>query len=188
MFSKKSSKGERSYKELHISISSTFHTLRILIRLYDESSSWILFFTLQYYVLQVCLISSTLPWAPHIAIIRSRMKKGKFNALVRNHIHWAIWEHHLRSQVRISFEIYIYIYIYNPSYFTEGVEVIQIQSFRSSTIQDDMVDTPKESQVQVCLGTCLHYIILGFMFSTLVLNLYLRTSKGLSVGELVDGR
>jgi hypothetical protein len=112
MFSKKSSKGERSYKELHISISSTFHTLRILIRLYDESSSWILFFTLQYYVLQVCLISSTLPWAPHIAIIRSRMKKGKFNALVRNHIHWAIWEHHLRSQVRISFEIYIYIYIY----------------------------------------------------------------------------
>jgi hypothetical protein len=59
---------------------------------------------LQYYVIQVCLISSTLPWAPHITIIRCRLKKGKFNALVRNHTDWVIQEHHLRSQERLGFE------------------------------------------------------------------------------------
>jgi hypothetical protein len=78
----------------------------------------------------------------------------------------------------------------NPSYFTEGVEVIQIQPFHSSTIQDDMVGTPKSHKYKYVLEylTCLHHIILDSCFSTLVLNLYSRTSKGLSVGELVDGR
>jgi hypothetical protein len=37
--------------------------------------------------IQVHLILHTLPWAPHIAIIRSRMKKGKSNALVGTYTH-----------------------------------------------------------------------------------------------------
>jgi hypothetical protein len=89
---------------------------------------------------------------------RRRLKKGEFNALVRNHTHWVIWEHHLRSQVRLSFEKY---FIKNPRYFTEGVEVIQIQSFHSSTVQDDMVDTPKVTSAGMSWNI-LHASIISF--------------------------
>jgi hypothetical protein len=154
--------------------------------LYEEFSSWIRFLTLQYYAIQVCLISSSLTWAPHITIIRSRMKKGKFNALVRNHTHWAIREHHLRCQVRLSFEI-----------FYQKPKLLYKRSWGDSNPVVPFFNHPrwhgrhpKESQVQVCLG--ISYMLasyhFGFMFSTLVHNLYSRTSKGLSVGELVDSR
>jgi hypothetical protein len=48
-------------------------------------------------VIQVCLILHILPWAPHIGIIRSRMKKGNSNALVRTYTHQSIWENQIRS-------------------------------------------------------------------------------------------
>jgi hypothetical protein len=61
MFSKKSSKGERSYNKEYIFPYHPLSThLHILIRLYEEFSSWIRFLTLQYYAIQVCLISSSL--------------------------------------------------------------------------------------------------------------------------------
>jgi hypothetical protein len=127
---------------------------------------------------------SSLPWAPHIAIIRSRMKKGKFNALVRNHTHWAIREHHLRSQVRLRFEKKLKL-LYKRSW---GDSHPALPFFNNHPRWHGR--HPKESQVQVCLG--ISYMLasyrFGFMFSNLVLNLYSRTSKGLSVGELVDGR
>jgi hypothetical protein len=139
--------------------------------------------TLQYYVIQVCLISSSLPWAPHIAIIRSKVKKGKFNALARNHTHWAIWEHHLMSQVSLSFEKKSKL-LYKRSWGDSNPAVPFFNHPRWHSRH------PKESQVQLCLG--ISYMLapynFGFMFSTLVLNLYSRMSKGLSVGELVDGR
>jgi hypothetical protein len=50
-----------------------------------------------------------------------------------------------------------------------------------------MVDTPKESQVHVCLGISYMLVLyhFKFMFSTLVLNLYSRMSKGLMWGSLL---
>jgi hypothetical protein len=153
--------------------------------LYDKFFSWIRFLTLQYYVIQVCLTSSSFPWAPHIAFIRGRMKKGKFNALVRNHTHYAIWEHHLRSQVRIVFFkkiIKIPKLLYRRSWGDSNLAVPFSNHPRWHGRH------PKESQVHVCLG--ISYMLasyhFGFMCSTLVLNLYSRTSKGLRMGELVD--
>jgi hypothetical protein len=52
------------------------------------------------------------------------------------------------------------------SYCTEGVEVIQVQSFNSSTIQDDMVDTPEGHKYMYALEylTCLHHVIVDSCF------------------------
>jgi hypothetical protein len=48
-------------------------------------------------VIQVCLILHILPWAPHIGIIRSRMKKGNSNALVRTYTHKVCFENVLKN-------------------------------------------------------------------------------------------
>jgi hypothetical protein len=65
-----------SKPSIHLTISITSIHLHILIWLYELFSPWIRFFTLQYMWCKYAL-SFILPWAPHIAIIRSRMKERK---------------------------------------------------------------------------------------------------------------
>jgi hypothetical protein len=65
----------------------------------------------------------TLPWAPYIAIIRSRLKKG-------NLMHW--WGLYTLSDLRESNEVPSKVYFENllkkiPSYLTWGVEVIWLK-------------------------------------------------------------
>ena len=64
-------------KEFPFHPPQTIH-VHILIWLYDLISLWIWFSTLQY---MWCHIFYTLPWAPHIAIIRSSMKKRQVKCL-----------------------------------------------------------------------------------------------------------
>ena len=55
--------------------------VHILIWLYDLFFSLDPVFNLAIYVRQVCLIFHALPWAPHIAVTRSRMKKRQVKCL-----------------------------------------------------------------------------------------------------------
>ena len=55
--------------------------VHILIWLYDLFFSLDPVFDFAIYVIQVCIILHTLPWAPHIAIARSRMKKRQVKCL-----------------------------------------------------------------------------------------------------------
>ena len=67
-------------KEFPFLPSQSMH-VHILIWLYDLFFSLDLVFDFAIYVIQVCLILHTLPWAPHIAITRSRMKKRQVKCL-----------------------------------------------------------------------------------------------------------
>jgi len=55
--------------------------VHILIWLYDLLFSLDPVFDFAIHVIQVCVILHTLPWAPHIAITRSRMKKRQVKCL-----------------------------------------------------------------------------------------------------------
>ena len=67
-------------KEFPFHPSQSIH-VHILIWLYDLFFSLDPVFDFAIYVIQVCLILHTLPWAPHIAITRSRMKKRQVKCL-----------------------------------------------------------------------------------------------------------
>ena len=67
-------------KEFPFHPSQSMH-VHILIWLYDLFFSLDPVFDFAIYVRQVCLISHALPWAPHIAITRSRMKKRQVKCL-----------------------------------------------------------------------------------------------------------
>jgi len=67
-------------KEFPFHPSQSIH-MHILIWLYDLFLSLDPVFDFAIYVIQVCLILHTLPWAPHIAITRSRMKKRQVKCL-----------------------------------------------------------------------------------------------------------
>ena len=67
-------------KEFPFHPSQSMH-VHILIWLYDLFFSLDPVFDFAIYVIQVCLILRTLPWAPHIAITRSRMKKRQVKCL-----------------------------------------------------------------------------------------------------------
>ena len=58
-----------------------FMHVHILIWLYDLFFFLDPVFDFAIHVIQVCLIFHTLPWAPHIAITRSRMKKRQVKCL-----------------------------------------------------------------------------------------------------------
>ena len=67
-------------KEFPFHPSQSMH-VHILIWLYNLFFSLDPVFDFAIYVIQVCLILHTLPWAPHIAITRSRMKKRQVKCL-----------------------------------------------------------------------------------------------------------
>ena len=67
-------------KEFPFHPSQSMH-VHILIWLYDLFFSLDPVFEFAIYVIQVCLILHALPWAPHIAITRSRMKKRQVKCL-----------------------------------------------------------------------------------------------------------
>ena len=67
-------------KEFPFRPSQSMH-VHILIWLYDLFFSLDPVFDFAIYVIQVCIILHTLPWAPHIAIARSRMKKRQVKYL-----------------------------------------------------------------------------------------------------------
>jgi len=73
--------GERSYKR-------SFHLIHhnpYTCTSWSDYMTWLfsldLVFDFAIYVIQVCLILHTLPWGPHIAITRSRMKKRQVKCL-----------------------------------------------------------------------------------------------------------
>ena len=67
-------------KEFPFHPSQSMH-MHILIWLYDLFLSLDPVFDFAIYVRQVCLIFHALPWAPHIAVTRSRMKKRQVKCL-----------------------------------------------------------------------------------------------------------
>ena len=67
-------------KEFPFHPSQSMH-VHILIWLYDLFFSLDPVFDFAIHVIQVCLILHTLPWAPHIAIIRARMKERQVKCL-----------------------------------------------------------------------------------------------------------
>ena len=67
-------------KEFPFHPSQSMH-VHILIWLYDLFFSLDPVFDFAMYVIQVCLILLALPWAPHIAISRSRIKKRQVKCL-----------------------------------------------------------------------------------------------------------
>ena len=67
-------------KEFPFHPSQSMH-VHILIWLYDLFFSLDPVFDFAIYVRQVCLIFHALPWAPHIAVTRSRMKKRQVKCL-----------------------------------------------------------------------------------------------------------
>ena len=73
--------GERSYKRSFHSIHHNPCTCTSWSDCVTWFSLWIQFFDFAIYVIQVCLILHTLSWAPHIAIIRGRMKERQVKCL-----------------------------------------------------------------------------------------------------------
>jgi hypothetical protein len=126
----------------------------------------------------------TLPWAPYISIIRSRMKKGKSNASVRI-IHIERFERIKWGAKQGLFWKFIEKI---PSYLTWGVEVIwfKIVPFLNYPQWHDRHFQVHKSKVWFGISLMLTSYHRNF-FLTLALNLYSRTSKGPSVGEFVDG-
>ena len=71
---------ETTEKEFPFHPTQSIH-VHILIWLYDLFFSLDPVFDLAIYVRQVCLIFHALPWAPHIVVTRSRMKKRQVKCL-----------------------------------------------------------------------------------------------------------
>ena len=125
-------------KEFPFHPSQSIH-VHILIWLYDLFFSLDPVFDFAIYVIQVCLILHTLPWAPHTAITRSRMKKRQVKCLGK--------DTYTLSNLRESNEELSNVCFKNllktPSYLTWGVEVIWFATIPFSTTQDGMIDTSK---------------------------------------------
>ena len=106
-------------KEFPFHPSQSMH-MHILIWLYDLFFSLDPVFDLAIYVRQVCLIFHALPWDPHIAVTRSRIKKRQVKCLGK--------DTYTLSNLRESNEELSNVCFKNllktPSYLTWGVEVI----------------------------------------------------------------
>jgi hypothetical protein len=145
-------------------------------------SSWIQFFTSQYMWNEYAL-SFILPWAPHIAIIRSRMWKCNFNALARTYTHWVIWENQMRKLSKVCFEN-----LWQKPQVTWHDEHKWFDSwpFHSSATQDGMIDTPQSSQVQgMVLNISYARFIPMDVMSHLICSPFTRDEQRSTVGELL---
>ena len=104
--------------------------VHILVWLYD------LFFTLDpvfdfvIYVIQVCFILHTPPWAPHIAIIRGRMKERQVKCLGEDTYTLSDLRESIEEQSKVCFENLLK----NP-------KILDMRS-RSDLIQDHSIPQP----------------------------------------------
>jgi hypothetical protein len=91
----------------------------------------------------------------------------------------------------VSFKELSYVYIFKIKWKTQVSELIDARGFKSmlfhySITQDNMVDTPKFMSACEAWNN-LYADVISRRWPILVLKLYSRTSKGLSVGEFVGG-
>ena len=154
--------------------------MHILIWLYDLFFSLDPIFDNAIYVRQVCLIFHTLPWAPHIAIIRGRMKERQVKCLGE--------DTYTLSDLRESNEEISKVCLENllkktPSYLTWGVEVIWFATI-------PFLNYPKwhdrHFKVQKCkVRFGISLMLASYLWkscSTLVLSALLEDEQRLSVG------
>ena len=142
---------------------------------------WLVFllgsdFDFAIHVMQVCLFLHTYLKAPHMAIIRSWMKKmGKSNALVRAYTPWVIREYQWGAKQNLFLKTLWKI----PSYLTCRVEVTWFMTVPLLNYPRWHDRHFKSSQVQGEVGISL--ILASYLWKlcfTLVLSPSLRTSKG----------
>ena len=130
---------EIKQKEFPFHPSQSIH-VHILIWLYDLNFSLDPVLDFAIYIIQVCLILHALPWAPHIAITRSRMKKRQVKCLGK--------DIYTLSDLRESNEELSKVYFKNllkksQATWHEEEKWFDWRSFYASTTQDDMIDTSK---------------------------------------------
>jgi hypothetical protein len=124
----------------------------------------------------------TLPWAPYMAIIRSRLKKG-------NLMPW--WGLYTLSDLRESNEepskVCFENLLKNPNLHDIRSKMIwfKIVPFRNYPRWHDRHFKIHKYKLWFGISLMLASYLWNYVF-TLVLNLHSRTSKGPSVGEFVD--
>jgi hypothetical protein len=133
-------------------------------------------------VIQVCLLFHTLPWAPHIAIISSRVKKRQVKCLGE--------DIYTLSDMRESNEELSKAYFKNllktPSCLTWGVEVIWFKTFLFLNYPRWYDRHFKVHKYKVWFGISLMFAPhLWKSCSTIVSSPLLENEQSLSVGELL---
>ena len=149
--------------------------MHILIWLYDLFFSLDPVFDFVIYVIQVCLILHTLPWAPHIAITRSRMKKRQVKCLGKDIYTLSDLRESNEELSKVCFENLLK----NP-------KLLDMRSRSAWTTQDGMIDISKVHKCKVWVGISL--MLASYLWkscSTLVHSALLKDEQMLSVGELL---
>jgi len=153
--------------------------MHILIWLYDLLFSLDPVFDFAIHVIQVCVILHTLPWAPHIAITRSRMKKRQVKCLGK--------DIYTLSDLRKSNEELSKVYFEKiPSYLTWGGEVIWFKIIPCLNYPRWHDRHFKVHKCKVWFGISL--MVASYLWkwcSTLVLSALLEDEQRISVGELL---
>ena len=155
--------------------------MHILIWLYDLFFSLDQVFDFAIYVIQVCLILHALPWAPHIAITRSRMKKRQVKCLGK--------DIHTLSDLRESNEELSKVYFEN---LLKNPKLLDMRS-RSDLIRDHYIPQPPKTDRHFKVHKCKVWFGISLMLAsynwnscfTWVLSALLEDEQRLSVGELL---
>ena len=135
------------------------------------------------YVIHVCLILHTLPWAPHIAITRSRMKERQVKCLGKDIYTLSDLRESNEELSKVCFENLLKK---TPSYLTWGVEVIWFATIPFLNYPRWHDRHFKVHKCKVRFGISL--MLASYLWksrSTLVLSALLEDEQRLSVGELL---